>query len=255
MSRAKSDEFIATPVFPRRLFSQLCIFVNVDSNIILPSDLIGKKVAVWSFQTTLCVLAKGDLQHEYNVPWNKINWHIQHHEEIPWKGEGVSITNIPNNKDAGEMLVSGEVDAMFHPQPPSAVMRNPDRVRRLFPDSKAESIAHFRKFGYCPIMHVLVFARELLEREPWLAKEMISVWNDAKEKVNDFYEDPGYSILAFARNEYEWQRDNMGFDLFPNGLKANRANLEQFNRYLAEQGLIDAPVSLSELFHHSVLDT
>ena len=117
MSRARTDEFIATPVFPRRLFSQLCMFVNVDAGIEKPTDLIGRNVAVWSFQTTLCVLAKGDLKSQYSVPWEQVNWHIQHNEEIPWEGEGLSIHNIPDGKDAGEMLVSGEVDAMFHPQP------------------------------------------------------------------------------------------------------------------------------------------
>ena len=44
MDRSTSDEFIATPVFPRRLFSQNCIFVNVDAGIERPIDLIGKKV-------------------------------------------------------------------------------------------------------------------------------------------------------------------------------------------------------------------
>ena len=43
------------------------MFVNVDAGIDEPRDLIGKRVAVWSFQTTLCVLAKGDLKSEYGV--------------------------------------------------------------------------------------------------------------------------------------------------------------------------------------------
>ena len=256
MSRARSDDFVATPVFPRRLFSQLCMFVNVDSGIDEPRDLIGKKVAVWSFQTTLCVLAKGDLKSEYGAPWEEMRWYVQHHEEIPWEGgEGLSIQNIPDGKDAGEMLVAGEVDALFHPLPPPAVLRAPGRVRRLFPDSRAEALRHFEKFGYCPVMHLLVFARELVAREPWLPAAMIDVWEDAKRRTDEFYDDPAFSMLMFARNEYEWQRDNMGPDLFPNGLRANRANLERFIGYLADQRLIDAPVPVESLFDDSVLDT
>ena len=256
MSRARSDDFVATPVFPRRLFSQICMFVNVDAGIDEPRDLIGKKVAVWSFQTTLCVLAKGDLKSEYGVPWEEMRWYVQHHEEIPWEGgEGLSIQNIPDGKDAGEMLVAGEVDALFHPLPPPAVLRAPGRVRRLFPDSRAEALRHFGKFGYCPVMHLLVFARELVAREPWLPRAMIDVWEDAKRRTDEFYDDPAFLMLMFARNEYEWQRDNMGPDLFPNGLRANRANLEQFIGYLADQRLIDAPVPVDSLFDDSVLDT
>ena len=84
---------------------------------------------------------------------------------------------------------------------------------------------------------------------------MMGIWEDAKHKADEFYEDPGFSMLVFARNEYEWQRDNMGPDLFPNGLKANCANIERFIGYVADQRLIDAPIPVESLFHESVLDT
>ena len=84
---------------------------------------------------------------------------------------------------------------------------------------------------------------------------MIDCWEDAKRKATEFYEDPGFSFLVFARNEFEWQRDTMGADLFPSGLAANRVNLQNFIGYVADQGLIDAPLPVESLFHESVLDT
>ena len=42
---ARGDDLIATPVFPRRLFSQNHIFVNSDSGIDTPKDLEGRRVA------------------------------------------------------------------------------------------------------------------------------------------------------------------------------------------------------------------
>lgn len=255
MSRSQSDEFIATPVFPRRLFSQNGIFVNVDSGIEKPMDLIGKKVGVWSFQTTLCVLAKGDLKSEYDLPWQDVNWCVQYYEELPWEGEGVSIENIPEGQDAGQMLVDGSLDAIFHPHPPSAVLDRPDRVRRLFRDSRQESLRYYDKYGYCPIMHLLVFRRELVENEPVLAAVMIDLWEAAKRKTQEYYEDLGYSLLVFARNEYEWQRDRLGADLFPSGVAANRRNIEIFIEYMVDQGLIEKPIPVEDLFHESVLNT
>ncbi len=50
------------------------MFVHPDSGIEHPRDLIGKKVALSSFQTTLSLLAKGDLKFEYGVPWEEIKW-------------------------------------------------------------------------------------------------------------------------------------------------------------------------------------
>ena len=51
---------IGIPVFPRRLFSQSCFFVRADSDIEHPRDLVGRRVGLLSFQTTLSLLAKGD---------------------------------------------------------------------------------------------------------------------------------------------------------------------------------------------------
>jgi 4,5-dihydroxyphthalate decarboxylase len=63
MAKSRGTSLTAIPVFPRRLFSQSLIYCHASSGIEKPKDLIGKRVGVNSFQTTLAVLAKGDLQH------------------------------------------------------------------------------------------------------------------------------------------------------------------------------------------------
>ena len=62
--------------FPTATSARTAFFVNVDAGIETPADLIGKRVGVWSFQTTLSVLARGDLKSEYGVPWEQIDWHV-----------------------------------------------------------------------------------------------------------------------------------------------------------------------------------
>jgi 4,5-dihydroxyphthalate decarboxylase len=62
MERTRSRDFTAIPVFPRRLFSQSQIWINANGRVKTPKDLIGKRVGLNTFQTTLSVLAKGDLQ-------------------------------------------------------------------------------------------------------------------------------------------------------------------------------------------------
>ena len=53
MAKGQGLPFTATPVFPRRLFSQSHIWVNADGSIRAPKDLIGRKVGLITFQTTL----------------------------------------------------------------------------------------------------------------------------------------------------------------------------------------------------------
>jgi 4,5-dihydroxyphthalate decarboxylase len=74
MAKARGAELTAIPVFPRRLFSQSQMYVNADAGIEKPSDLVGKRVALRSFQTTLSILAKGDLSYEYGVPLDGPTW-------------------------------------------------------------------------------------------------------------------------------------------------------------------------------------
>jgi len=256
VAKSRSAPFTACPVFPRRLFSQTCMFVNVDAGIEEPRDLIGKKVGINSFQTTLCVLAKGDLKFEYNVPWEEIHWFVQREEELAWENPvDVSVQSIPANKDAGQMLVDGELDAYFHPFPPPVIYKRSDRVRRLFPDARGEAIRYFKKYGYCPIMHLMVFPQELVEQEPMLPRATIDMWDEARKMAESYYQDPGYSLLLFSRDEIEAQRESLQADPWRSGLSANRANLENFIAHVADQGLIDEPLPVETLFHESVLET
>src|SRR6266545_2585182 len=80
IAKSRGMPFTAIPVFPRRLFSLSQMWVNTSAGIDSPQDLIGKKVGLSTFQTTLSVLAKGDLQTEYNVPWRKLDWYISKDE-------------------------------------------------------------------------------------------------------------------------------------------------------------------------------
>jgi len=124
MAKNRNMPFAAIPVFPRRLFSQSQIWVNNDAGIDNPKDLIGRRVGLNTFQTTVSVLAKGDLQSEYGVPWRSIHWVVSKPETISFKPQdGVSITPVPTGKKIGAMLEEGEIDALIMPEPPQEVAR------------------------------------------------------------------------------------------------------------------------------------
>ena len=256
-AKGKGAPYTATPVFPRRLFSQNHMFVSVKAGIEAPADLIGKKVCCRSFQTTMSVLAKGDLAFEYGVPWREMRWHTMTAELIDWPGrEDANLTTI-DEPSAPDALVAGDLAMMIHPHPPPKLLAalRAGTVRRLFPDTKAECARYFQKYGDYPIMHVLVYKQELADRHPALPRALLDMWEDAKRQAAGFYDDPGYAELVFARNDFEHQQELFGADIWPSGLAANRASVERFMKYLTDQTLIEAPYPVEELFHESVLDT
>ncbi|MBM3488206.1 MAG: taurine ABC transporter substrate-binding protein [Alphaproteobacteria bacterium] len=255
VARERGRAMTAIPVFPRRLFSQNHIFVNTTKGIRTPRDLVGRKVGIWAFQVTMSVLAKGDLKTEYGVPWEEIHWVAHHAEEIPLDLPGVSLTRAPAGRDIGEMLLAGEIDALIYPHPPPSVLSGDPRIGRLFADAPAECMRHKAKTGWFPIMHLIAMKPEIVERAPHLPKALIAMWEAAKHQALDYYTDPGFAWLAFARNQFEAERSGLGADPWPPGLARNRANLARFLDYCRDQRLIKSAMTVESLFHPSVLDS
>ncbi len=249
IAKSRGMPFTAIPVFPRRLFSMSQMWINAQSGIKSPQDLIGRKVGLSTFQTTLSVLARGDLQAEYNVPWREIDWFISKDEAVPLKPiAGVKMQLVKPGQKMGAMLEKGEIDALMMPHPPKEALRGGGLIRRLFADPKAEETKYFKRNGYFPIMHVVAFKDEVLAKNPWLAKSVSAAFDQAKEACREYYDDPNWSRFVWGRHLFEEERAAFGDDPWPHGIEKNRANLERFIGYSLDQGLIDKKLGVEELF-------
>ncbi len=256
MARSRGMPFIAIPVFPRRLFSMSQMWVHAGAGIDSPKELIGCKVGLSTFQTTLSVLAKGDLQSEYGVDWRKIEWVVAKEETVPFKPqEGVKIRVVPPGRKIGSLLEQGEIDALFMPHPPKEVLRGSEKIRRLFSNARQEELNYFHKNGFFPIMHVVAFKDEVLKQDPRLALSVMEAFEKAKEVCRHYYDDPNWSRLAWGRHLFEEERSLLGDDPWPYGVKRNRANLERFMGYSLDQGLMEKKVAVEDLFTPATLDT
>lgn len=249
IAKSRAMPFTAIPVFPRRLFSLSQIWVNSNAGIKSPRDLIGKKVGLSTFQTTLSVLAKGDMQAEYDVPWRDIDWYISKDEAVPLKPmAGVKMQLLKPGQRIGAMLEKGEIDALMVPHPPKEALRGGASIRRLFADPKGEEAKYFKKNGYYPIMHVVAFKDEVLEKNPWLANSITAAFDKAKQACSEYYDDPNWSRFVWGRHLFEEERAAFGEDPWPHGIKKNRANIERFVGYSLDQGLMEKKLGVEELF-------
>jgi len=249
IAKSRGMPFTAIPVFPRRLFSLSQMWVHANAGIRSPQDLVGKKAGLSTFQTTLSVLAKGDLQAEYGVPWRQIHWYLSKDEAVPLKPiEGVKMTLLQAGQKIGAMLERGEIDALMMPHPPKEALRGGGSIRRLFADPKAEELRYFRKNGYYPIMHVVAFKDDVLSKNPWVAGSVMSAFDKAKKACAEYYDDPNWSRFVWGRHLFEEEREAFGSDPWPHGLEKNRANLERFIGYSLDQGLMEKKMTIEELF-------
>ena len=256
VARAREAPVIAIPVVPRRLFCQSLFFCRRESSLSGPADLAGKRVGISTYQTTLSVLAKGDLEHEYQVPWKSITWVVNDEETFAFDlPDGVKLERAPAGVRVDQLLLDGGLDAAILPHPPTGLIAAGDKVRRVFPDARRAEIDYFRKNGYWPVMHLIAFRQETAERYPWAPRAFYDAFQSARAKIAWRWEDPNWSTLVWGRHCLEEERAALGGDPWRDGLAANRANLERFMGYSAEQGLMPAPVPVENLFHASVLET
>lgn len=256
MAKARGLPITGIPVFPRRLFSQSQMWVHPNSNFWHPRDLLGKKVALSSFQTTLSLLAKGDMKFYYGVPWEEVHWLLTTGEKVKFKvKEGVKLDFISGRGDLGRMLERREIDAFFLPHPPHSVVSGETAARRLFADCKREELEYYEKVGDFPIMHVVAMREDLLAREPYLARAVFDMFEKAKEIAKSYYEDPNWSRLAWGRHDFEEERQLFVEDPWENGFARNKRNLERFIKYSHDQNLIETPFAPEALFAKETLGT
>lgn len=239
----------AVPVFPRRLFSQSQMYKNLNSGIDSPKDLAGKRIGLSSYQNTLGVRAKGDLDHFYGVPWKSVIWVTAAEDAV--RVELPKDIKVERAKDMAAIereFVQGTVHALFVSRLPRPFIEGDPNVGRLFADPNGEEERYLREEGYFPIMHVLAFKRELSGRYPELPAALFQLFEQARRKALQRWNDPNWSMLLWGRRELERQKNLCIFDPWRNGVEPNRENIERFALYSHEQGLSRRRWTAEELF-------
>lgn len=250
MAKNRDHPFEAIPVFLHRRFRHGFIFINTNAGIEKPTDLIGKRIGLKTFQATAILWLRGMLEHEYGVPHRDVNWVTELDEDVEFTPpEGLSIEKAGPGKDVETMLAEGEVDAVLHPDVLRPFELGDPRVGRLFPDYKKDEIEYYKKTGIFPIMHVTAIQKAIVEEYPWVPFNLMRAFNDSKQLAYKRMENPRIVPLAWYREAWEEQQEILGPDPWEYGLgEANRHNLETAIGYSADCGLIDRRMEVDELF-------
>ena len=177
--------YIAVPAFHSRVFRHSSIYINTSSGIGEPRDLTGKQVGVQQYQQTAALWVRGMLADEYGVGPGDVIWRTGGLEK-PGGGERVKIDlpdhirvePIGGDQTLSAMLVSGEIDALVAPFPPSAF--NDSGVERLFVNYREVEEDYYRRTGFFPIMHGIGVRRSLAEQHPWLAGAVYNAFCQAR---------------------------------------------------------------------------
>lgn len=255
--------FIAIPVFPSRFFRHSSIYINVDSGIREPGDLVGKRIGTPEYQMTAPVWIRGILSDEYKVPVDSVLYMTGGEEEPnrPEKlkldlPENIKVERIGPDKTLAKMLLDGEIDALHTARAPSSFYDGSGKVVRLFENYPAVELEYYRRTGIFPIMHCVVIRREVYEQNRWVAQSLFKAFKEAQKKTyQDMHETAAHkTMLPWLSAHVEEARRELGSDFWSYGFNDNRETIATFLRYHHEQGLSKRLLTPEELFAPEALE-
>lgn len=256
--------WVGLPVFTTRKLFHTEILVRRASGIGKPADLKGRRVGVPEYQQTAALWTRGALQHEFGVRPSDMEWWMErvpshsHRSAIGFDAPaGVTIRQVPAEKNLGTMILAGEIDAIVHyivnpnlvDRSTADLWHHPD-IRPLFLDPVAEGVRYYKKTGLLPINHGMVIKREIAERQPWVILNLLKAFT----RANDIAERERVEHAQYHVATGLVDSEKISAPLVKHGVKANRLVLETAAQYSEEQGLTPRRVKLEEVFAASTLD-
>ena len=95
--------------------------------------------------------------------------------------KGVSYTQVAD-KSLVEMLLSGEIDCMISAHPPHEFEEGNGDIVRLMSDYREVEEAYFKDTGIYPIMHTVAIKRDIYEEYPWIARNLMTAFEEARDR-------------------------------------------------------------------------
>ena len=254
-------DILGLPVFPSRVFRLSNIYVNTDSGIEKPEDLRGKRIGTPEWAQTASVYTRGWLTDHVGVPLQDVDWR-QAGVNQPGRvekvtlnlPEGVSLTPEPE-RSLGNMLATGDLDAAFSAHAPDIYNEGHPKIKRLFEDYQTAEEAYYQETKVFPIMHVIAIRKEILDANPWVAGNLFTAFQTARDRAVERMVE-----ITASRVPLPWSTDAaakyqalLGDDYFPYGIEPNRVTLEAFLKWTFEQGITQRHLEIEELFPASLL--
>jgi 4,5-dihydroxyphthalate decarboxylase len=249
-ARVRGEPVVAIPVFPLRMAVLAYMFVRADSPITHPSQLKGKTIATTGYRYTVNLWLRGMLAEHYGLAAHEVKWISNEPETAGYVMPSNIDRKIVPDRSVGEMLISGEADCVIGPEAPEEYHKGDPRIRRLFPDARAETLDFYRRRGYYPATHTVVMKEELARDEPWIAESVMAAFREAQAMCNEFYF-ANAKHISFPSGVFileDEKRDYGPDNTYVHGLEPNRKVVEAFVRYAYEQNYIARLPKIEELF-------
>jgi 4,5-dihydroxyphthalate decarboxylase len=242
--------FVGLPVFPLRNFTARDLYVRKDGPVQTAADLIGKRIGMYDW------LASGSIWYRHflnfvDVSWKQVEWWIgdveggwraRHPGDLP-----AGVHPVPEGRYLSEMLIKGDLDAVYSPPRPRDYHPQNGPIVRLFPHFRPIEQDYFRRTGVFPPQHLIVLRREVWERDKWIARSLTEAFIRADAMFWQAQRNFPY-VSPWLEAELEDTEALIGADFHADGFEKNRAQVDAFCRQARELGITSRLVTAEEYF-------
>jgi 4,5-dihydroxyphthalate decarboxylase len=241
---------VGLPVFPLRNFTARDLYVRKGGLVETPADLIGKRIGMYDW------VASGSIWYRHflkfiNVPPESLEWWIG---DIDTPRAPTHLYTLPEGvhqpqpgRSLSEMLIAGELDAIYSPPRPQRYDPVNGPIVRLFPDIRGIERDYFRRTGCFPPQHLVILRRNVWEQNKWIARSL----TDAFIRCNDLFTTAQRQFpyaSPWLDAELEETEVVMGADFHPYGIEKNRGMIDIFCRQAHELGIVGRVITTEEYF-------
>ena len=242
--------YVGLPIFPLRNFTARDLYVRRGGSIRSPADLAGKRIGMYSYTASGSIWYRHFLRF-VGIDPAKVEWWIGD-IDTPWSAPmdqtlPAGVQAPAPGRSLAQMLIAGELEAIYSPPRPEAYHPVSGPIARLFPDFRSIEEEYFRATGAFPPQHLIVLRREAWDANRWMARSLTEAFAAANDCFTAAQKGFPYAT-PWLEAELERTAALMGEDFHPYGLEANRAQIEMFAAEAFRLGLTSRRITVEEYF-------
>ena len=241
---------VGLPVFPLRNFTARDLYVRRGGTIKRAEDLAGRRIGMYSYTASGSIWYRHFLRF-VGVDPGAIQWWIGD-IDTPWSAPmdqtlPAGVNAAPRGRSLTDMLLAGELEAIYSPPRPQAYHPVNGPLARLFPDFRSIEQRYFRETGAFPPQHLIVLSREAFEANPWIARRLTEAFVAANDTFTAAQSGFPYAT-PWLEAELEDTASAMGEDFHPYGFERNRAQIDMFASEAFRLGFTSKKIAPEEYF-------
>ena len=123
------------------------------------------------------------------------------------------------------------------------------------PEFREAEEKYFEETGIFPIMHTVAIRKDVFDANPWVAQNMMTAFEEAKELSRQRmagFTVSHYPVPWLYHDGIEANKRLFNGDFWPYGIDANKTTLNAFLQFAWEQGTLHKQLTTDDLFPEEV---